>query len=209
MKFESLIFDIDGTLWDTRAVAAASYNRVTAEAGYPSLALTAEQLAAQFGKPPAEIADVVFAPVPAPERYRLMDRCVARSLEDFAAEPALEGYPGVAETLTALAENHRLFIVSNSEKGYPELTMKKLGISHLISGHLCNGDTGLGKGQNLLYLMKRYRIESCAYIGDTQGDYLATVEAGIPFIWCAYGFGSPTGYLAKIHRFSDLTALET
>lgn len=208
MKLESLIFDIDGTLWDTRAVAAVSYNRVTAETGYPFLAVTPEQLAVHFGKPPAEIADVLFAPVPAPERYRLMERCVDESLEDFARDPAMTGYPGVVETLTALSGNHRLFIVSNSERGYPELTMKKLGITHLISGHLCHGDTGLEKGQTLLRLMKQYHIESCAYVGDTQGDYLASVVAGIPFIWSVYGFGSPEAYFARIDSFPELLGLE-
>ena len=41
---------------------------------------------------------------------------------------------GVKETLTELAKNYRLFIVSNSQKGYPEITMQKIGVEHLFSG---------------------------------------------------------------------------
>ena len=56
-------------------------------------------------------------------------------------------------------------------------------------------------------LMEKHGITDCAYIGDTQGDYEATVEAGVPFIWAAYGFGTPTGYDHKIDTFSDLLRL--
>ena len=55
--------------------------------------------------------------------------------------------------------------------------------------------------------MERYHIENCAYVGDTQGDYEATLEAGIPFIWAAYGFGTPAGFDARIDAFSDLLTL--
>ena len=53
-------------------------------------------------------------------------------------------------------------------------------------------------------LMEKHNITSCAYVGDTQGDYEATVEAEVPFIWCTYGFGTPDDYVAKIDRFEDL-----
>ena len=44
-------------------------------------------------------------------------------------------------------------------------------------------------------------------MGDTQGDYEATVEADVPFIWAAYGFGTPDGYVAKIDTFVELLSL--
>ena len=117
------------------------------------------------------------------------------------------GYPRVKETMEALAKSHRLFIVSNSQKGYPELCMEKMGLTPYIRGHLCFGDTGTSKGQTIRTLMARHGIENCAYIGDTQGDYEATVEAGIPFIWAAFGFGTPDGYAAKVDAFEDLLKL--
>lgn len=106
-----------------------------------------------------------------------------------------------------LAEKHRLFIVSNSQQGYPELCIEKLGLTDLIQDHLCFGDTGTSKGKTIRALMEKHGITDCAYIGDTQGDYEATVEAGVPFIWAAYGFGEPAGYDHKIDTFADLLRL--
>lgn len=121
--------------------------------------------------------------------------------------PCHIGYPKVKETLEALAKSHRLFIVSNAQKGYPELCIEKLGLGDCIRAHLCFGDTGTSKGQTILTLMKQENITSCAYIGDTQGDYEATLEAGVPFLWAAYGFGTPQGYDGKLNAIEDLLKL--
>ena len=181
MNYESLIFDIDGTLWDSRALVAEGYNLQLKDEGLEHLFVNAQQLKALFGKVMTEIADV--------------------------ENPCAIGYPGVKETLIRLAESHRLFIVSNSQRGYPELCIRKLGLGSCITACLCFGDTGTSKGKTIRTLMQRHNIRSCAYIGDTQGDYEATLEAGIPFIWASYGFGVPEGYGAKIDRISDLLTL--
>ena len=127
-----------------------------------------------------------------------------RHLEE---DPCRIGYPRVRETLARLAERYRLFIVSNSQKGYPELCMEKLGLTPYIEGHLCFGDTGQSKGRTIRILMEAFALTDCAYVGDTQGDYEATLEAGIPFIWAAYGFGTPRGYDRRIDAPEDLLKL--
>ena len=207
MNYESLIFDIDGTLWDSRALVAEGYNLQLKDEGLEHLFVNAQQLKALFGKVMTEIADVLFAEIPLPERYALMERCMARENRYLQENPCAIGYPGVKEVLTRLAETHRLFIVSNSQRGYPELCIRKLGLGSCITACLCFGDTGTSKGKTIRALMQRHNIRSCAYIGDTQGDYEATLEAGIPFIWASYGFGVPEGYGAKIERISDLLTL--
>lgn len=205
---ESLIFDIDGTLWDSRALVAEGYNIQLRAEGLERLCITAEALRPLFGKVLEEIADVLFGEFPPQERYDLIRRCMATENRYLREDPCAVGYPGVRQTLEELAKKYRLFIVSNSQRGYPELCMEKLGISHLISGHMCFGDTGTSKGQTIRQLMARHRIGSAAYIGDTQGDCEASIEAGIPFIWASYGFGTPERFDAKIDSFEALLTLE-
>ena len=207
MKYESLIFDIDGTLWDSRALVAEGYNIQLKEEGLEHLCVTAEDLKPLFGKVMTEIADTILATIPEEKRYDLMERCMATENRYLEENPCHIGYPGVKETIAKLAENYRLFIVSNSQCGYPELCMEKLGLTPYIQGHMCFGDTGTSKGKTIRTLMRKHNIENCAYIGDTQGDYEATVEADVPFVWCTYGFGTPSGYAEKIDRFEDLLNL--
>ena len=207
MKYESLIFDIDGTLWDSRALVAEGYNIQLKEEGLEHLCVTAEDLKPLFGKVMTEIADTILATIPEEKRYDLMERCMATENRYLEENPCRIGYPGVKETVAKLAEKYRLFIVSNSQCGYPELCMEKLGLTPYIQGHLCIGDTGTSKGRTIRTLMEKHNITSCAYVGDTQGDYEATVEADVPFIWCTYGFGTPEGFAAKVDSFEQLLAL--
>ena len=207
MKYESLIFDIDGTLWDSRALVAEGYNIQLRRENLAHLCVDAEQLKSLFGKVMTQIADVVLATIPEDRRYALMERMMETENAYLHANPCHIGYPGIRETLEKLAEKHRLFIVSNSQCGYPELCIEKLGITDLIQGHMCFGDTGKSKGKTIRALMERHGITDAAYIGDTQGDYEATLEAGIPFIFAAYGFGEPAGWEAKIDQIQDLLEL--
>ena len=204
---KSLIFDIDGTLWDSRALVAEGYNIQLCAEGYEHLCVNAEVLRPLFGKTMAAIADVILAEVPVLERYALMERCMDTENRYLAENECKIGYAGVKETLEELKKSYRLFIVSNAQCGYPELCMEKLDIAHLFEGHLCYGDTGTEKGETILELMRRHQITDAVYIGDTQGDYEATLVAGIPFIWCAFGFGNPEGYAAKLEDFRQLPQL--
>ena len=208
MTFESIIFDVDGTLWDSRSLLADAYKAQLKEEGLTHIPVDAEILRPLFGKTMTALADGLFHQVSAPERYALMDRCILRMdahMEEFAG-PHL-GYPALRSTLEHLAKKHRLFIVSNGQKGYPQMAAKKLGLADLISGYLSFGDTGKSKGQTILQLMAQHNIESAVYVGDTQGDLDACREANIPFLWTAYGFGTPDSYWKKIDTFAQILYL--
>ena len=76
MNYESLIFDIDGTLWDSRALVAEGYNIQLKAEGLDHLCIDAETLRPLFGKVMTAIADSIFASIDVPERYALMERCM-------------------------------------------------------------------------------------------------------------------------------------
>ena len=204
MTCESLIFDIDGTLWDSRQLVAEGYNIQLERENLQHLFVNADILKPLFGKTMTEIADVLLASIDLSERYDLMERCMATENEYLFANPCQIGYPKVKETLEQLKKKYRLFIVSNSQCGYPELCIEKLGLTELIEGHMCFGDTGTSKGQTILTLMRKHNIQSAVYIGDTQGDREACLEAKLPFIFCTYGLGSAESWDAKIDSIDEL-----
>jgi phosphoglycolate phosphatase len=207
MNYESIILDIDGTLWDSRALVAEGYNIQLKKEGLDHLCVNAEILKPLFGKVLQEIADVLFTSIDPRDRYALMKRCMDTENKYLHENECRIGYPGILETVKELSKKYRLFIVSNSECGYPELCMDKLGLTPYIEGHMCFGDTGTSKGKTIRTLIKKHNIGTCVYVGDTQGDYEATVEAEVPFIWATYGFGTPDGYAAKIDSFAELLNL--
>ena len=76
-----------------------------------------------------------------------------------------------------------------------------------ITDFECPGYTNLPKGENCKLVMERNGFTSAVYVGDTQGDADAAAFAGIPFVYCAYGFGTPETYDYKIEKFPELLDL--
>ena len=137
-----------------------------------------------------------------------MDRCI-ESEDAYLNEHPCDtiAYPDIQPTMEELAKKHRLFIVSNGQKGYPQLAARKLKVEHLISGYLSYGDTGTEKGETIRILMDTHNITNAVYVGDTQGDRDAARFAGIPFVYCEYGFGEVDSYEYSIKRLPELLDL--
>ena len=200
---ESLIFDVDGTLWDAVALVAEGWNDGLQSMGFAPHC-TEQSIRPLFGKTMTEIAQVVVPGVPQEQAMEVMDRCMDGEMARLRRDPCHIFYPGVKETLTELHKTHRLFIVSNCQQGYIELLMEKGGLGGLISDFDCFGNTGLPKGQTLRLLCERCNVRDAVYVGDTQGDMEASEQAGLPFVWAAYGFGKPAHWDKRIDHFTQI-----
>lgn len=211
----NIIFDIDGTLWDTTGVVSNAWNNAVEAAGFGEKLgrfITADMLKKEFGKPMDVIIDDLFPTLSEDDQARVLT--VIKEYEQAAVRDCTEDltFPGVVETIRKLTPEHRLYIVSNCQKGYIELVMRKLNIKDSIDDYESFGNTGMSKADNIRLLMNRNRFpdNSACYVGDTFGDCLASREAGIPFVFAAYGFGDmPDDYTGpSISSFDRLSGLK-
>lgn len=203
---DGIIFDIDGTLWDSTDSVAASWNRAIRENSSLDLTIDADILSGLFGKTMTEIGSVLFPDYSEEERTKILEICFHYENEYLKDHPGII-YKGVVDTIQKLSEKYPLFIVSNCQLGYIEVTMKSAGIEPYIKDHLCFGETQVSKGETLLMLMERNGLKSPVYVGDTQGDADACRYAGIPFIFAEYGFGDVPDAETRIKTFSELKDL--
>jgi phosphoglycolate phosphatase len=186
---QNIIFDIDGTLWDTTEVVARAWNKAILEAGGTGAMITSSVLKKEFGKTMDVIADDLFPDVDKAKRALLLQRCCQYEQDALMENTVNLLFPEVKETLAKLSGSCRLFIVSNCQSGYIELFMEKAGVEKYITDYECFGNTGKSKGENIKLVMERNHLNDVIYVGDTQGDYEATVVAEIPFVFAKYGFG--------------------
>lgn len=198
-----IIFDVDGTLWDSTESVARSWNRAIRENTDLDLTIDGPLLSSLFGKTMEEIYLALFPDLSPEERNRIGDLCYEYENESLESDPGIL-YDGVAEYFPKLAESYRLYIVSNCQCGYIEAMLKASGLAPYVQDTLCYGQTLTSKGQTIRTLMKRNHLDSAVYVGDTQGDADSCKEAQIPFIFAAYGFGSVPEAQTVIHSFSDL-----
>ena len=207
MIADGIILDIDGTLWNTTEIVAKGWNRAIRN-HFPEVPpVTGQILKGQFGKTMKVIADNLFFQLDEKQKDYLMEECCKEEQLELSQVKEDLSYEGVVETIKKLAASHRLFIVSNCQKGYCELVIEKLKIADYISDFECFGNNGKTKSENILLLKSRNHLNNPVYVGDTQSDADSCRDAGIPFIWASYGFGSDVACGYKIERFPDLLNL--
>ena len=204
MKPDSLILDIDGTLWDSTGIVADAWNDVVRSRPDVPVRFTPQRLKELFGKTLDRIADLSFPFLEPEDRYELIRICCEREHESIRASSQDILYPGVRETVRELSGICPLFIVSNCQAGYIELFLEKTGLGPCIRDFECPGYTGLEKGPNIRLVADRNHLCSPVYVGDTSGDQKACAAAGIPFCHASYGFGYAEAPEYTIGQFSDL-----
>ncbi|PXV91129.1 phosphoglycolate phosphatase [Lachnotalea glycerini] len=200
---DGIIFDVDGTLWDSTKIVARAWNLAIEETTDLSLRVTANQLKGLFGKPLEAIIEALFPTLEETKKKALMQSCFEYE-HAFLAKECGYLYEGMAEGIKELSKKYQLFIVSNCQAGYIETFLKATNLGGYITDFTCPGITKLLKGDNLKLIMKRNQLQSAIYVGDTQGDADACKIAGIPMIYASYGFGSVEKPDYQIASFGEL-----
>ncbi len=202
---KGILFDLDGTLWDSSATVIAAWNECIAKNSDLGLTFTQDQMKSYMGKTLDKIADLMFPMLTVKERRRLMKLCSAYENEYLASHSAYI-FTGERETLEKLHGEYFLAIVSNCQDGYIQRFLEQCGFAELFDDFECAGRTGLDKGGNISLVIERNGLGKCAYLGDTDLDGEAARKAGIPFIHAGYGFGKPADFDARINDITELPA---
>ena len=198
-----VIFDLDGTLWDSGDSVGESWNIVIQRAGY-DLTVTADDLRRNMGKTMNEIADDLFGFLPEEERYALARRCEVFE-NAYITEHGGRLFEGVRETLKELHETGVIMsIVSNCQEGYIPAFLTSMDMHRYFIDYEEWGRSGLLKADNIRLVMERNGAEKAVYVGDIQKDADASAKAGVPCIWAAYGFGHIDKPAGVLNEFGDL-----
>ena len=200
---DALIFDLDGTLWDTCETCARAWNGVLARHGIAFRTITADDVRRVTGKPHDACIRDTFLGLPEPQ-LELLNRETA--VEDNLAIERCGGqlYEGVAEGVRTLARSYPLYIVSNCQAGYIELFLRSSGLAPHFRDFECWGNTGQPKPENLRQLIARNAVKSPWFIGDATGDMQAAEACNVTFVHAAYGFGQVERAALRIGTFRDL-----
>lgn len=203
--YSTIIFDVDGTLWDATDVSLASY-RETLKSLCVNKSLTQKDIASYMGLLNKDIATKIFSGYSLKEQSCFMQKLVENENEYLKNHPG-KLYKNVKEVLQKLQKKYNLMIVSNCQEGYIELLFKHYSLQHLFTDYAWAKSENNDKADNIRMIMQQNLCEDAIYVGDTQTDYEACKKVGIPFIYASYGFGECPKYDHRIDCFQDLTKI--
>lgn len=207
MQNQLLIFDLDGTLADTRADLATGINRMRAHYGLPPL--EAGTLTGYIGDGVRKLVErsLQGAEVNVDEALTLNRRFYAEHMLD---ETAL--YPGVREGLEKLAAAGHIPAVLSNKPGDPSrVILHHLGVGRLFLRVIGGGDLPNLKPSpdGILALMEESGVGAADVwmIGDHHTDLEAAHNAGVKSGFVTYGIGHTGAFTADQvwNGFEELT----
>ena len=203
MKPYSLIFDMDGTLWDAVDTYAHCWNIVFESFGMERR-FTRDDLIQYMGTEAKKIVNLIF-----PDYDEEQVDAVFLKLEDSVNTclPTMGGkmYPGVVDGLHKLATKYKLFMLSNCQKNSIGDFITFTNTKDIILDYIEHGMNHQPKHINIHTVMENYNLKSPVYVGDTDSDRKQCDIAGIPFIFVTFGFGTTDKYAEKFDSFDELT----
>ena len=202
-KPDSLIFDMDGTLWDAADTYVASWN-----AGFKKenvdMTITREDLGYMMGWEKRKVLEHVMPDFDENKQERIFN-----TINNFRSEliPEMGGilYDGIKEGLDQLSTKYKLFIVSNCPENLITQFMDWANITHLITDEMAHGVNSQPKHYNIRLLIDKHELRSPVYIGDTETDSVESRKAQLPFVFLSYGFGKADDYDLKFDTFPVFT----
>ncbi|WP_439697227.1 HAD family hydrolase [Mucilaginibacter sp. AW1-7] len=203
-KPDSLIFDMDGTLWDAVDTYTNSWN-LTFEKLDINRIINRTELLGLIGMEGKKLTRALL-----PE----LDDDIAQGIYMDVNEtrrqilPQSGGnmYEGVIEGIKLLATKYKIFVLSNCAVGIIPLFISWANIDDYVTDYIAYGENSMPKHYNMHLLIDKHGLKAPVYVGDTQGDAEQTRIAGIPFIFVSYGFGKTEDYEHKFNDFPSLTS---
>jgi len=201
MRLRDVVFDLDGTLVDSRPGIDRAAARAVADV-WPGR--QAVSLAPFIGPPIRSMLAAAYADASDGE----LDALVAafRRAYDGGDWRGTEPYPGLVAVLDAAS---RAFVVTNKPHAATRRILAHLGVAERFVAVVSPDDPATpfaAKGEGLIELARRYALspERAVYVGDAPDDRLAAQQAGLPFVAVRYGYGT-----AGVHPApSDLGAID-
>ncbi len=188
-KDNAIIFDLDGTLWDTIDSCLKSISDVKKEHKEITKEITKDEVISSMGLPFDDIVKIYYGYLNKDKAVQYAKEAFDRNIKNLMTNGGTL-YENTTDIIKELSEDYSLYIVSNCIEGYIESFLETSNLKKYFKDFESNGRTKKSKGENIKLIIDRNNIKKAIYVGDTISDMKAADYANIPFVQARYGFGN-------------------
>jgi phosphoglycolate phosphatase len=204
-----LVFDLDGTLIDSRRDITTAINRIRERYGLPAFSL--EEVVGMVGEGARVLIERAFGSDLPAER---LDEALVLYLAAYR-EVCLDEtrpYPGIPEMLATLVDRYPLALLSNKGEELSRMILRGLGLDGFFR-EVLGGDSLPSRkpdpaGLHLLAERLGVPVNRLLLVGDTCIDADTARAAGCPFALVEWGFPRPLGTAGLMADLRVATAAE-
>lgn len=205
----AVFFDVDGTLFDTRADLAATVNHTRRDLGLAEL--PQEEVITHVGQGARYL--LAHAIPESDKPFEALWEVFRSHYAEHCCEQ-LTPYPGVRETLEELrARGWKLGVNTNKPNFAVKLILEKFGFTRYFGAAVIAGGDGVALKPDPASLracaarLGGHRLGARDWmVGDSWNDMQCATAAGVKGAFCTFGFGklNDSCYTIKINRFNEL-----
>lgn len=205
-----IIFDLDGTLWETIDATYEAANIIVNK--YSELkSISRETIIKGMGLGTEENAKNYMPYIELEKSIRYMKEISEKTSEIINGEN-VKIYEEVRNTIRNLNKKYKLAIITNNRDKYAETFLKISNLTNYFVDYMGAASYNISKGEAIKKMVQKYNEKENYYVGDIKKDQEATICAGIKFIHAKYGF-EPTLKselsIEKIEELEDLMKKES
>ena len=202
-KPDSLIFDMDGTLWDAIDTYAAAWNESFKQLNIDRI-INKEIFAGIMGWEKKKALEHMLPEYEETVRETIYEN-VVKTQDSLIPKIGGTLYEQVKEGIADLSTQYKIFIVSNCPKDTIKQFINWSGLAPFVTDEMAHGVNSKPKHHNIKLIIEKHNLQSTVYIGDTDSDRIQSELAGVPFAFVSYGFGKTDKYDIKFDSFHELT----
>lgn len=220
-RFDAVVFDLDGTLVDSRVAiidaVRAGVHEVVDQEGLPRPDITDATLRAALGKPAREYFLAILPETLGHLAGRVKEAATRHEVEALAAGHG-KLFDGVLEALDALRDaGLRLAAVSNAQAPYFRAALEHTGLLERFDHTECHEEMPANSPRPFKSTLLRRALEKLdvdpprvLMVGDRAEDIEAGRQAGCATLAIPFGFGADEELALADHRlrhFDDLPSV--
>lgn len=206
MKYDAIIFDLDGTLWDTTKAYAYALEKYLINHPKARTEVKKENLQYTIGVTMDQIASLIFPSVSPTQMISIMMECLKYAC-DYLKEEAPTIFPEVIETIQKLSPEYPLFVISDGPQEFYEIFIERSGLkNHFKDAFVLGGwkSEKVTKKYNLTELVTKYQLKNPLYVGDFQNDFEASKALNLDYCQIGYGNYQVEEYKYYLEKFSEI-----